>query len=141
MRRNFRKQRRTRRSRFPDLQNTPVNTIRRVINGTASGSDATNITWTEISSYVTNKESRISSVDVEAINVAANGSIAVVLFDSTGKAITNTRSLKVGSIPVRFKVKMPKSTDFGIPDTATTSAIQVSGTCAFTLIVNIAAKD
>lgn len=130
---------RPRRSRFPDLQNTPITTIRRIINGTASGSESTNYTWSQVSTYLDQRPSRISSIDVEAISAGA-GNIAIVVFGATGDIVTETRQLKVGTIPVRFKVKVPKSTDFNIP-TDGASAIQVAGSCNFTLIVNCAARE
>lgn len=139
MRRNNRNQRRTRRTRFPDVQNTPVSVIRRVLGGTASGSTATLFTWSDIAAFILNKASKITSVDVEAINVASNGSINVTLHDHQGTERTQTRTLRVGSTPVRFKVRMPKSTDFGVPSEDAT-AIGIAGTCAFDLIVNVASR-
>lgn len=142
MRRNYRNrnQRRTRRTRFPDVQNTPTSVIRRIVSGTVSGSTATTYTWTDLTSFVTSKASKITSVDVEALSVASNGLINVTLHDYSGAAKTQTRTLRVGSIPVRFKVRMPKSTDFGFPSDDAI-ALGLSGACVFDLIVNIATRE
>ncbi len=152
-RRNNRRFMRSRRnnSGFPNISNTPVSAIRQIFtsNLALSGGTATGgLTFTNLPSS-TLGPCRISSIDFE-IAVAPGAASAVTgifsLYRADGVEVTQTRPMMFGTSPTRFKLRMPKSTDFLVPAPSNnfyTYALAGNGTpnVSINLVVNYSVRS
>lgn len=84
---------------------------------------------------------RISSLDIEVV-AAGPTRVKISLHDSAGVPRVETREILVGFTPVRFKVSMPKSTDFGLFSDSVAFTIKNLGTTAleFAYVLNYSIK-
>jgi hypothetical protein len=142
--RNSRRSNRNRRNRtgFSGLTNTPASNLRYEAGGTIAVANTATHVWSALPAYNVADVARISSVDIEAV-AAAPTRIQVGLHDSSGVARTETRSMLIGDIPVRFKVSMPKSTDFGFMANVTAWTLANLGSTAleYTYVLNYCIKS
>lgn len=141
--RGRRSRRRGNSSGFRNVENTPVSALRTTGLGSASSGSSFQILWSALPA-ATGNTCRISSLEIEIVADASSAAVFIALNDFAGVAKTNTRTLLVGTVPSRYKVKMPKSTDFGVPlNAAIALEITTVGTLAatFSYIVNYAVRD
>jgi hypothetical protein len=130
---------------YPDLVSVPSSSLRFTTSVSLATSSTSVVNWSSLTGASLGQPSRISSVELEVVS-ATTGLITVAIFDSLGNATTQTRPIAVGTAVSRFKVKNPKSTDFGNPVmTAGLPAVSFTntgaGTIALTYIVNYAIKS
>jgi hypothetical protein len=110
----YRQRRYKRNVTYPTLQNTPITSARQIFAGSIGTGANFDATWTNLLGS-TASQSRISSADIELASETSAGNATVFIRDFMNNDVTSTRNVLYGSNPVRFKVRVPKSTDFGIP--------------------------
>lgn len=135
---------------YQPLENSPTSAIRLVYPVSTVTSSGLSITWSNLATAGLSLGfvARISSIEIEAVQssttLANNGSLTVSLNDYSGTTKIVTRPLLVGPNPVRFKVRMPRSTDFGLPQgssDAVTWGSTSTGGVTVAAVFNIAVKS
>lgn len=149
-----RKSRRNQRSRgrktFPGLQASPVSVIRDTNLITVPAADSSPATvgvpWSTLplTSFAT-FTIKLTSVQIEAVSATPGGCLSVALYDRDGAAKTESRRIMLGSTVVRFVVRQPPSTDFGVVETTSNDYVIFTNTStvpiSLTVISNFAVRS
>lgn len=105
-------------SRFPILQSLPTDSRTHVENVrlSSASSVATHTTnWTALATA--GEIARMSSFDIEACAAPGSAGVAqiqVTLYQPDGSVVQQSRVFSVPTSPLRFKVRVPKGTDWQV---------------------------